>query len=94
MAAVQYERYTKHFENSESFFLVAHTQTFLFSFATTVGTKECSNLMKMLIVNYFELFWSIYARFCIIYTKFQENVIYIFEDASSVFFMSMKKLSN
>ena len=41
MAAVQYERYTKHFENSESFFLVAHTQTFLFSLATTVGTKEC-----------------------------------------------------
>ena len=28
MATVQYERYTKYFENSESFFLVPHTQTF------------------------------------------------------------------
>ena len=41
MAAVQYERYTKYFENSESFFLVAPTQTLIFSFAITVGTKEC-----------------------------------------------------
>ena len=63
MAAVQYERYTKYFENSESFFLVAPTQTFLFSFAITVGTKECWNLIKMFVVNYFEPFWSIYARF-------------------------------
>ena len=41
MAAVQYECYNKYFENSESFFLVAPNQTFLFSFAITVGTKEC-----------------------------------------------------
>ena len=40
MATVQYERYTKYFENGESFFLVAHTQTFYFPLQLRLAQKS------------------------------------------------------
>ena len=92
MADVQYESYTKYVENSESIFLMARPNLFyfLFSFAIKVGREKCSNLIKILVFNYFGPLWSVSPRFCIIYTKFKENIKNKFADASSVFSAFMK----